>query len=113
MSPVAGQGINLAMRDSIVAANHLITACRQGKPWDEGVLERIEAERRPEIEAMQDFQVRLGRLMLGAPRWQRRLVFRYLMPVLSLLGIRQWYVRRVQGGTVDVRIDFPVPSGGA
>jgi 2-polyprenyl-6-methoxyphenol hydroxylase-like FAD-dependent oxidoreductase len=104
MSPVAGQGINLAMRDSIVAANHLIAACRQGEAWDETLLEKIEAERRPEIEAQQAFQVRLGRLMLGAPRWQRRLFFRVLMPVLSLLGIRQWYVQRVQGGVTQVRL---------
>lgn len=112
MSPVAGQGINLAMRDSIVAANHLITACRKHEPWDEALLEKIEAERRPEIETMQDFQVRLGHLMLGAPRWQARLVFRWLMPVLSMLGIRQWYVRRVQGGAVDVGLKFPVQYGG-
>lgn len=108
MSPVAGQGINLAMRDSIVAANHLIAARRAGHPWDESLLQKIEAERRPEVEALQDFQILLGRLMLGAPRWQTNLVFRHLMPVLSWTGIRQRYVRQVQGGAVEVHLDYPV-----
>jgi 2-polyprenyl-6-methoxyphenol hydroxylase-like FAD-dependent oxidoreductase len=108
MSPVAGQGINLAIRDSIVAANHLIKAYRQGLPWTQSLLEEIEAERRPEVEELQAFQVRLGYLMLGAPRWQTRLVFRQLMPVLSALGIRQHYVRRVQGGRSKVEVQFPV-----
>ncbi len=108
MSPVAGQGINLAIRDSIVTANHLIAAHRQGAGWDLALLERIESERRPEVEELQSFQIRLGHLMLGAPRWQTRLVFRKLMPVLSALGIQQHYVRQVQGGKTDVKLQFPV-----
>ena len=109
MSPVAGQGINLAIRDSIVAANHLIRARNRGEAWDTVLCETIEAERRPEVEAMQSFQVRLGHLMLGAPRLQRKLFFRQLMPVLSMLGIRQHFVRRVQSGLADIRIEYPVP----
>jgi 2-polyprenyl-6-methoxyphenol hydroxylase-like FAD-dependent oxidoreductase len=108
MSPVAGQGINLAVRDSIVAANHLIAAHRQGLAWDTALLEKIEAERRPEVEELQAFQIRLGYLMLGAPRWQTRLVFRQLMPVFSALGIQQHYVRRVQGGKSAVKVHYPV-----
>jgi 2-polyprenyl-6-methoxyphenol hydroxylase-like FAD-dependent oxidoreductase len=108
MSPVAGQGINLAVRDSIVAANHLIAAKRQGLGWDSALLQKIEAERRPEVEALQAFQVSLGYLMLGAPRWQTRIVFRWLMPVLSTLGIRQHYVRQVQGGKSTVKVHYPV-----
>lgn len=108
MSPVAGQGINLAIRDSIVAANHLVRAKQQGGEWDLPLLEQIEAERRPEVEELQSFQVRLGHLMLGAPRWQTELVFKRLMPLLSLLGIRQHYVGRVQGGSSKVEVAFPV-----
>ena len=110
MSPVAGQGINLAIRDSVVAANHLIAAKLAGRPWDEALCQAIEDERRPEVEAMQSFQVQLGRLMLGAPRWQRRLVFRYLMPVLNVTGIRRWLVRRVQGGVTRVAPRYVAPS---
>lgn len=108
MSPVAGQGINLAIRDSIVAANHLIAAHHANQPFDEALCERIEQERRPEVETMQAFQIMLGRLMLGAPRWQSRLVFHGLMPLLSLVGIRQRYIKRVQGGVTDVRLRYPV-----
>jgi 2-polyprenyl-6-methoxyphenol hydroxylase-like FAD-dependent oxidoreductase len=108
MSPVAGQGINLAMRDSVVAANHLLRARREGRPWDDALRQRIEEERRPEVEAMQRFQVLLGRLMLGAPAWQRRVVFRWLMPLLSALGVRQRYVRRVQHGVTRVEPWYPV-----
>jgi hypothetical protein len=61
-----------------------------------------------EVEELQAFQIRLGYLMLGAPRWQTRLVFRQLMPVLSALGIRQHYVRRVQGGKSTVKVHYPV-----
>ncbi len=109
MSPVAGQGINLAMRDSVVAANHLITAYRHNQPFDEALCQRIEQERRPEVEAMQSFQIMLGRLMLGAPRWQSRLVFHRLMPILSLIGVRQRYIKRVQAGVTDVQLQYPVP----
>ncbi len=108
MSPVAGQGINLAMRDSVVAANHLLRALREGRAWDEALCQRVEDERRPEVETMQRFQVLLGHLMLGAPRWQRRLVFRWLMPLLSTLRVRHRYVRRVQHGVTHVAPDYPV-----
>jgi 2-polyprenyl-6-methoxyphenol hydroxylase-like FAD-dependent oxidoreductase len=108
MSPVAGQGINIAVRDSIVAANHLITAYQRGLAWDPTLLQRIETERRPEVEELQTFQIRLGHLMLGAPRWQTQLVFRQLMPVLSALGIRQHYVRRIQCGKSEVKVQYPV-----
>lgn len=112
MSPVAGQGINLAVRDSIVAANYLISAYRRNLSWDLELLQKIEADRRPEVEELQAFQIRLGRLMLGAPRWQTRLVFRQLMPVFSALGIRQYYVGRVQGGKFDVNVQYPVKLSG-
>jgi 2-polyprenyl-6-methoxyphenol hydroxylase-like FAD-dependent oxidoreductase len=75
MSPVGGQGINMALRDAIVAANHLVPVLRSG--GDAGALDRsaasIERERRPEIEQIQalqtkrgkDFDRKPGRLMLG------------------------------------------------
>jgi 2-polyprenyl-6-methoxyphenol hydroxylase-like FAD-dependent oxidoreductase len=108
MSPVAGQGINLAIRDSIVTANHLLGARRQGLPWNHALLEKIERERRPEVEELQAFQVRLGYLMLGAPRWQTRLVFKHLMPLIELLGVRRYYINRVQGGKSEVEVQLPV-----
>jgi 2-polyprenyl-6-methoxyphenol hydroxylase-like FAD-dependent oxidoreductase len=75
MSPAGGQGINMALRDAIVAANHLVPVLRAGA--DAGALDRaaaeIERERRPEIEQIQtlqtkrgkDFDRKPGRLMLN------------------------------------------------
>lgn len=107
MSPVAGQGINLAIRDSIVAANHMIRARAGAQPWDSALCQAIEDERRPEVEAMQTFQVRLGYLMLGAPRLQRRMFFWCGLPLLAALGLRQRLVRQVQRGVAHLRVENP------
>ena len=60
MNPVGGQGINIALRDAIVAANHLVPLLKKdhsNKAIDEAFLE-IEKERLPEVIAVQDFQKR-------------------------------------------------------
>jgi 2-polyprenyl-6-methoxyphenol hydroxylase-like FAD-dependent oxidoreductase len=91
MSPAGGQGINMALRDAIVAANHLVPVLRSGA--DAGALDRaaasIEAERRPEIEQIQalqtkrgkDFDRKPGRLMLSFYKFvlRRRSLTRLLM----------------------------------
>ena len=71
MSPVGGQGINLALRDAVVAANHLCEAALDGgaERW-EAAPRAIEAERLPEIVTIQKMQQRpppvlLGRSILG------------------------------------------------
>ena len=67
MSPVAGQGINLAIRDSIVAANHLIDAFTSDKINPNKTFPLIQEERLREIKIMQTFQQKFGyfRLFLG------------------------------------------------
>lgn len=79
MSPAGGQGLNLAIRDSIVAANHLIDALREGRTIDSEILSRIEAERRPEIEMAQAGQLR-AHGMVHKPAFVQHLMF-------SILGI--------------------------
>ncbi|MGA7873852.1 MAG: FAD-dependent monooxygenase [Candidatus Binatus sp.] len=58
MSPVGGQGINVALRDAVVAANHLGRALIMHS--DEAMLDfaarNIQAERWPEIVKIQDMQ---------------------------------------------------------
>jgi 2-polyprenyl-6-methoxyphenol hydroxylase-like FAD-dependent oxidoreductase len=58
MSPVGGQGINLALRDAVVAANHLGRALMMRS--DEATLDfaarNIQAERWPEVTTIQDMQ---------------------------------------------------------
>lgn len=83
MSPAGGQGLNLAIRDSIVAANHMIAAIQAGKPVNEAVFQSIEDERRPEIDAIQGAQIRIGRMVL-APLFVLHIAFTLLGVVLRL-----------------------------
>ena len=71
MSPVAGQGINIALRDAIVAANHLVPVLSQ--PFDPArladALARIEAERLPEVARVQRLQALPPKVMLSRAWW--------------------------------------------
>lgn len=55
MSPIRAQGINMALRDVIVAANHLVPRLQQGTTIDPALPE-IQAEREPEIVRVQQLQ---------------------------------------------------------
>jgi 2-polyprenyl-6-methoxyphenol hydroxylase-like FAD-dependent oxidoreductase len=83
MSPAGGQGLSLAMRDSIVAANHMIAAIRAGEPIDEALFQKIEDERRPEIDAIQAQQIRVGRMSM-IPMFVLHIMFTILAVVLRL-----------------------------
>jgi len=67
MSPVGGQGINVALRDAVVTANHLGRALMMRS--DEATLDfaarNIQAERWPEITTIQDMQQIGPRLLLS------------------------------------------------
>jgi 2-polyprenyl-6-methoxyphenol hydroxylase-like FAD-dependent oxidoreductase len=65
MSPVRAQGINMALRDAIVAANHLVSAAPGDDPTD--ALAAIQLEREPEIVRVQTLQMREVR----GQRWAR------------------------------------------
>ncbi|MBD1893895.1 FAD-dependent monooxygenase [Coleofasciculus sp. FACHB-129] len=58
MSPIRAQGINMALRDAIVAANHLVPPLRQGATDTaiDAALPHIQAEREPEIIRAQQLQ---------------------------------------------------------
>ena len=60
MNPVGGQGINIALRDAIVAANHLVPAITDNvSPAElDAVFEQIEEERLPEVSLIQNIQKR-------------------------------------------------------
>lgn len=107
MSAIGGQGLTMAVRDAIVAANHLVRAEGEGRAIDEALLARIEAERRPEVEKMQAFQVRAGRIN-DAPAPAQWLMARLIIPVATRLQGAS-YLRQVQHGVTDVKVDFPVP----
>jgi 2-polyprenyl-6-methoxyphenol hydroxylase-like FAD-dependent oxidoreductase len=67
MSPVGGQGINVALRDAVVAANHLGRALAMHS--DDATLDfaarNIQAERWPEIVKIQDMQQVGPRLVMS------------------------------------------------
>lgn len=81
MSPSGGQGLNLALRDSISAANHLLDAILAGQPIDEQVFQKIEDERRPEATLIQGMQTRVHRMVM-APLFIQHLMFTVMGLVL-------------------------------
>lgn len=81
MGPAGAQGLNLAIRDAIVASNHILDAIDSKRAIDESVFAAIEAERRPEIEASQATQLRAYR-MVGKPIFVQHLMFTMLSIVM-------------------------------
>jgi 2-polyprenyl-6-methoxyphenol hydroxylase-like FAD-dependent oxidoreductase len=103
MSPVAGQGINLAIRDSIVAANYCIPILKSNGQLTDKTLRAIQDERLKEIKMMQRFQQKFGYFMLGAPRWQSKVFFFIVLPILRKVGLQRRMLKMVQGGVSEVR----------
>ncbi len=95
MSPVGGQGINIALRDAIVAANHLVPALSEPS-LDPGhldsALRRIEEERMREVAVIQRAQAQPPKLLLNRAWWGE--------PVRRALGalLRRERVRARLGG---------------
>ncbi len=76
MSPVGGQGINIALRDAMVAANYLVPALSDGEPG--AALQRIEQARTPEVAFIQRMQAMPPKLILNRAWWGE--------PMRNLLG---------------------------
>jgi 2-polyprenyl-6-methoxyphenol hydroxylase-like FAD-dependent oxidoreductase len=108
MSPVGAQGINIALRDAIVAANHLVPALRDGA--DPAAIDAasraVQAERMPEITTIQDMQARAPRIVLN-DAWWARLALRVIPLVLGSglgSGARSVLFRRMAFGVTDVKL---------
>lgn len=108
MSPIGGQGLNLALRDALVAANHICPALLRRAPPEalDMAAEQAALERMPEIAAIQDHQDRQARVFLR-PTPLGHLTMR-LLPFLVnsrlirlLLGAR---LRAFQHGVVPVTL---------
>lgn len=98
MSPVGGQGINIALRDIVVAANLLRPVLMAG-PEDaaldaalDAVCQQVQAMREPEIVQIQAMQTKQGRFMLESTR--TRGVLLRLMPWLMRLPLLRWLLGR-------------------
>jgi len=90
MSPVRAQGINMALRDAIVAANHLVPALRAGGDLT-AASAAVSRERMPEIQRIQTLQIR----ELRGQRWarQRPWLMKPLLWIAPLLTSRAWVER--------------------
>jgi 2-polyprenyl-6-methoxyphenol hydroxylase-like FAD-dependent oxidoreductase len=104
MSPAGGQGLNLAIRDGIVAANHLIGAIREDRAIDAELLARIEAERRPEIELAQAGQLR-AHGMVHKPLFVEHLMF-------SILGLVMRFKKFTMPASAPVEPHYAVRASG-
>ncbi len=109
MSPVGGQGINIALRDALVAANHLVPvlAARGEPPAIDAAARRVRDERWPEIVTIQRIQNREARALNHPDRLTSRLTYR-LLPFLFRSGLLQWLQRKerrkLSEGVVPVRL---------
>jgi 2-polyprenyl-6-methoxyphenol hydroxylase-like FAD-dependent oxidoreductase len=97
MSPVGGQGINIALRDAVVAANHLVPALRAG--GDPAALDaaaaRVEGERGPEVDHIQALAAQPPRVVLARGAFPR--IVRAALPWLVRLPL----VRSAAGRTAE------------
>jgi len=106
MSPVGAQGINLALRDAIVAANHLCPVLTEGGDVD-AAAERIVAERLPEVTLIQSLQQEPPRLLFGSS-WLSAFILGVVLPLLVRTGLARRIARsvfqRFAHGVADVRL---------
>ena len=107
MSPIGAQGLAMAIRDAVVAANHLVRTHRDGQHLGDAVCAAIEAERRPEVEQMQAFQVRTGRIY-DAPPLVQFVLAKIVIPLAAKIQGTH-YSQYVMNGFTDVRMEWPVP----
>jgi 2-polyprenyl-6-methoxyphenol hydroxylase-like FAD-dependent oxidoreductase len=109
MSPVGGQGINIALRDAIVAANHLVPVLSQTVPGESelvAALKAIEAERMPEVSHIQALQAQPPKLLLSRAWWGEP-VRRMAAMLLSKPAVRKKAAGRIGDflyGVADVQL---------
>ncbi len=108
MSPVRAQGINMALRDAIVAANHLVPAC-EGEGDLDAAGAAIQAEREREIVPVQRLQIQEVR----GQRWarQRPWLMAPLLRIAPLFTRARWFPalwlrqqRPLRFGVTEVRL---------
>jgi 2-polyprenyl-6-methoxyphenol hydroxylase-like FAD-dependent oxidoreductase len=110
MSPVGGQGLNIALRDALVAANHLVPVLEaSGSPEAiDAAARRVQDERLPEVSAIQRLQQIPPRILLGQT-WWGRLLAGGMLPILARTGLPQRLLastfRKFALGVAEVRLD--------
>ena len=109
MSPVRAQGINMAFRDVIVAANHLVPLLKAGANYQDIdlALSRIQAEREPEIIRAQQLQAQEA--WKGEQLRKNGLLRLLMMQAAPFLGekIKQFWVKgqyELRQGVTEVKL---------
>ena len=114
MSPVRAQGINMALRDAIVAANHLVPVFNADPLSDvsrntqlDRAIAAIQTEREPEIiraQRLQAAEAQRGELLRSNPV-VRSMICQFL-PILSPLLKRSWVHKqqKLRQGITDVTL---------
>jgi len=111
MSPVGAQGINIALRDAVVAANRLGPALLRGASADEldAAARRVVAERLPEVKQIQALQTSAPRILLQRSL-AARLIMRTVAPLVLRSGLGLLLIRHVlprfARGTARVTLEF-------
>lgn len=112
MSPIRAQGINMALRDAIVATNYLVEAWRSAEDqslitiFDRALLQ-IQTDRQPEISTIQALQAQEAAdgMKLHRSAALRNLV-KTLAPIVGI-GLREkWKLRqrKLRSGTANVQL---------
>ncbi len=108
MSPVGAQGINIALRDSIVAANQLVPVLLgRAQPQEiDAATSRVEKERVPEVSRTQRLQARPPRLLFNDVWWARLALGTLLRVVGSIVtrGQLERGFRRIAFGITEVKL---------
>jgi 2-polyprenyl-6-methoxyphenol hydroxylase-like FAD-dependent oxidoreductase len=109
MSPVGAQGINIALRDAAVADLHLGPALARGADAAEldEAARRAQAERMPEIVAIQDLQQEGPRIAFS-DSWRSRILLSRAAVTLARTILRPLVIRRARPmlyGVTEVRVD--------
>lgn len=106
MSPVGGQGLNLAIRDSIVAANHLIPALAKASNQNklDEITKKIQAERSTEIETIQKLQSLPPKILFNNTIWTR-LLFR-IVPLLIKDQVKE--IKKIKKGNIFDRFAWGI-----
>jgi 2-polyprenyl-6-methoxyphenol hydroxylase-like FAD-dependent oxidoreductase len=108
MSPVGGQGINIALRDTIVAANHLVPALlSEDTAILDAALRAIENERVPEVNHIQRLQALPPKIGFSSSWWSE-LVRQLLARIVARPGVRLKMASRLSAmpfGVTDVHLE--------
>ena len=108
MNAVGGQGLNIALRDAVVCANHLVPLM-DSNPSNSSLdkaFEAIEKERIEEVTKVQEIQSRPPKFIA-----QNVLMVEIIVPVLKLLfkfnftdNLRKELIERMSRGFTEVKL---------